>query len=235
MSQKKISKGHPNRGAHNWLLYNINDSFLARYIEYVRGDVYDLGCGEAPYRAFFLKSADRYVGVDWTQSFHKILVDVTADLNQPLPIETGVAGAVVSLSVMEHLCEPQIMLNEAWRILKPGGWILVQVPWQWHLHEVPHDYFRFTPFGLRYMFNKAGFINISITPQSGVFTMLVMKVNYTLARLIRGPRPMQLILRVVMSPIWYLGQILAPILDRLDPTWQNEATGYFAVGQKPCQ
>jgi ubiquinone/menaquinone biosynthesis C-methylase UbiE len=80
-----------------------------------------LGAGESPYKTFFLQHAKKYVAVDWAGSLHNTKADIAADLNKPLPIESAVADTVVSLSVMEHLCEPQTMLNEAFRILKPGG------------------------------------------------------------------------------------------------------------------
>ena len=76
--------------------------------------------------------------------------DIVADLNKPLPIESEVADVVVSISVLEHLCEPMTMLSESFRILKPGGSILLQVPWQWWIHEAPYDFYRYSPYGLNY-------------------------------------------------------------------------------------
>ncbi len=116
-----ISQNHSNRRAHNWLAYNIGDRLLQKYTQMYRGTIYDLGAGESPYKDFFLQYVDQYIAVDWAGSFHNTKADIAADLNQPLPIESEVADTVVSLSVMEHLCEPQTMLNEAYRILKPGG------------------------------------------------------------------------------------------------------------------
>jgi hypothetical protein len=52
-------------------------------------------------------------GVDWSGTLHELKADILADLNEPLPIEDQVADTVVSLSVLEHLREPQTMLNEA--------------------------------------------------------------------------------------------------------------------------
>jgi SAM-dependent methyltransferase len=115
------SKAHSNRKAHNWLVYDSGDEFLFKNKSYFKGVLYDFGCGEAPYRDFFLKYANQYIGVDWAGSYHDTKADITADLNKPLPIEAEVADTVVSLSVLEHLCEPQTMLDEAYRILKPGG------------------------------------------------------------------------------------------------------------------
>ena len=116
-----ISKNHSNRRAHNWLIYDIGDRFLLKNTKHYKGVLYDLGAGESPYKAFFLQHAQQYIAVDWAGSYHNTKADIAADLNKPLPIEPEAADTVVSLSVMEHLCEPQMMLNEAFRILKPGG------------------------------------------------------------------------------------------------------------------
>ncbi len=227
-----ISRHHLNRKPHNWLIYDIGDRFLLKHSPYFRGELYDLGCGEAPYRDFFLRFADRYIGVDWSASSHNARADIIADLNKPLPIDSGVADTIVSLSVMEHLCEPQLMLNEAFRILKPGGSIVLQVPWQWWIHEAPYDFFRYTPYGLEYMFRKAGFADIVVAPQAGFFTTTVLKWNYFSSRLLRGPMLLRQLMLMGLMPIWYFGQALAPALDKFDRNWALEAPGYYASAKK---
>ena len=116
-----ISQAHPNRRSHNWLIYDIGDAWLTRFKDHCKGHLYDLGCGEMPYKDWLLNYADTYTGVDWGSSLHDLKADILADLNEPLPIENEVADTVISLSVMEHLREPQVFLSEANRILKPGG------------------------------------------------------------------------------------------------------------------
>lgn len=227
-----ISKSHSNRQAHNWLAYNKCDQFLQKYSYLYKGTLYDLGCGESPYREFFLQYAEEYVGVDWSGSYHDTKADLAADLNQALPLPSEIAGTVVSLSVLEHLSEPQMMLNEAYRVLIPGGAMILQVPWQWWIHEAPYDFFRYTPYGLKYMFEKAGFADVRVEPQAGFFSMLILKMNYFTRRFVRGPTLLRFVLRVVFTPFWYAGQALAPTLDRLDRNWAADATGYFVTAKK---
>jgi SAM-dependent methyltransferase len=228
-----ISKKHPNRGAHNWLIYKVCDRFLQKFAANYKGTLYDLGAGESPYKDFFLQYAQQYIAVDWAGSIHNTKVDIAADLNQPLPIASEVADTVVALSVMEHLCEPQTMLFEAFRILKPGGAMVLQVPWQWSIHEAPYDFFRYTPYGLKYLFDKAGFTEVMIEPQTGFFTMWVLKFNYFSLRLLRGPKLMRLVTKGLLLTIWYTVQKAAPCLDRLDHNWTAESTGYFVTAKKP--
>lgn len=227
------SKTHPNRRTHNWAVYDSIDRMLCANVARFRGVLYDLGCGESPYKHWLSRYVERYVGVDWSDSPHQATADVVANLNEPLPIEDEVADSVLSLSVLEHLCEPQLMLNEAWRILKPGGYLVLQVPWQWQIHEAPHDYYRYTPYGLKHLLQEAGFGPIDIRAQAGFFTMIILKLNYFSKSLVRGPRLFRGVVRAVLSIGWYLGQRLAPLLDRLDRNWAAEAPGYFVTAQKP--
>jgi len=228
-----ISEKHSNRRPYNWLIYNIGDKFLQKHTTLYKGDMYDLGAGESPYKDFFRQYVDQYIAVDWDGSFHETKADIAADLNQPLPIKSELADTVVSLSVMEHLCEPQTMLNEAFRILKPGGGIILQVPWQWWIHEAPYDFFRYTPYGLSYMFAKAGFVDVVIEPQAGYFTTTILKWNYFTNRFVSGPKLLRWAVKVCLLPFWYLGQKIAPILDMLDRKWDLETSGYYVVAKKP--
>ena len=228
-----ISKNHRNRQVHNWLIYDIGDKFLASHAQLFSGDLYDLGCGEMPYRDWFLQYIDTYTGVDWSGTLHDLKADIVADLNQPLPIESSVADSVVSLSVLEHLREPQIMLDEAFRIIKSGGAIVLQVPFMWHVHEAPYDFYRFTRFGLEHIFTKSGFIDIKVEPTSGFWTMWFLKFNYQLVRLAKGPRPLRLLIRTSLAPFMWLNQYLAVLLDHVWPSSEGETAGYFVTARKP--
>lgn len=226
------SQYHNNRGWHNWLIYNIGDKYLDKYSKYYTGFLVDLGCGTAPFKEYFLQYCEQYIGVDWTKTLHNSKADVVSDLNVSINLGDEVADTIISLSVMEHLCEPQTMLNEAFRILKPEGKIILQVPWQWHVHEAPHDYFRYTPYGLKYLFEKSGFVDVEVEAQCGFFTTWIVKMNYFSARFIRGPKPLKWIIEGVLIPFWTLGQVLAPYLDKLDRNWDAETQGYFVVARK---
>jgi len=230
----RISQQHSNRRAYNWLIYDIGDHFLLKFSGSFKGVLYDLGAGESPFKDFFLKYAQQYVAVDWAGSYHDTKADIAADLNKPLPIESEVADTVVSLSVMEHLCEPQMMLNEAFRILKPEGCIVLQVPWQWWIHEAPYDFFRYTPYGLKYLFEKAGFVDVVVEPQSGFFTMWLLKMNYFSLQFARGPKPLRWLIKACLVPIWYINQLFAPFLDKLDRNWAAETSGYYVTARKPA-
>jgi SAM-dependent methyltransferase len=227
-----ISQAHANRRPHNWLIYDIGDEWLNRFTDHYKGHLYDLGCGEMPYKAWLLNYTDTYTGVDWGSSLHDLKADILADLNEPLPIENEVADTVISLSVMEHLREPQVFLSEAHRILKQGGAMILQVPFMWWVHEAPYDYYRYTQFGLQYVFEKAGFVDVQVYPQTGFWSMWTLKFNYQSTRLIRGPWPIRKATALLLRSIWAIDQRIAPWLDK---HWkgEGETAGYFVVAKKP--
>lgn len=218
---------------HNWLVYKYAKKWLSDWVPHIRGIVYDLGCGERSYENFILQEgADKYIGVDWSHTLHALKADIITDLNKPFSmIEDASADTVFSVSVMEHLCEPQCFLNESFRILKPGGVILVQVPFQWHVHEAPYDYFRYTEYGLKYMLAKAGFEKIKVTPTSGLWSTMALKANYQSLRYIGGKRPLQFFMRAVAIPIWFAGQYIGYWLDKIDFN-RNETVGYTVIAHK---
>jgi SAM-dependent methyltransferase len=217
---------------HNWLALRTNNEDIKRRLPMLSGTVYDLGCGTRPYEKDILAYASKYVGVDWSNTLHELSADIVADLNKPLPIEGGVAHHVVSFQVLEHLREPQTMLNEAFRILQPGGNILLSVPFQWWLHEAPYDYFRYTRYGLEHLLTKAGFVDVDVQEVNGFWVMWFLKLNYQTCRLIRGPWLLRWTIRIILLPLWLLDQVAAPLLDRI---WsaKEETTGYFVCARKP--
>jgi SAM-dependent methyltransferase len=225
---------HPeNKFSHNWLIKKAVNDRVRKNLPVMTGDVYDLGCGTRPYEQDIMQFARNYIGVDWSNCIHGQSCDIVADLNKNIPIDTGVADTVISFEVLEHLCEPQIMLNEAYRILKNDGIFFLSVPFMWWVHEAPWDYYRYTPHGLEYLFKKAGFVDVVVEPQSGFFTMWILKINYFSARFVRGPKPLRWLVKACLTPFWYFGQILAPLLDTLDKNWSSETCGYFVTARKP--
>lgn len=223
---------HPNRKAHNWLVYQRLNKVLSKHRYCFRGTVVDLGCGETPYKEYILETAQRYIGVDWADTIHELRADVVADLNRPLPLDGAIADTVFSISVLEHLSEPQVMLNEAHRLLKPGGQLLLQVPWQWRVHEEPYDFFRYSPFGLRYLCEKAGFERVEVSSISGFFEMMVLKANYFSLRFVRGPKWLKKLIWIGLWPLWQGGQLLSMVLCRVDRNPMLEASGYFLSAER---
>jgi SAM-dependent methyltransferase len=122
------------------------------------GDVLDFGCGSKPYESLFV-NARRYVGVDVPVSGHDhrtSRIDVFYD-GRTLPFRDGQFDGVVAFEVFEHVFNIDDAVTELRRVLKPGGQLLVSLPFAWDEHEVPYDFARYTSFGIRHVLERNGF------------------------------------------------------------------------------
>jgi len=175
---------------------------------YAGGIVVDLGCGDKPYQSYV--RAKKYIGVD------KQGGDLRADVLN-LPLKNSYADTVISTQVLEHVTDPQQLLKECYRILKPGGYLVLTAPMNWPLHDVSRDYWRFTEFGLVHLAKETGFEVIDCRPLEGFISV----VWQTLAMLIERPTYhhgfFRTILKLIVKPLFWLIQPLIYWLDRLKP------------------
>jgi SAM-dependent methyltransferase len=131
---------------------------LAPVIGGLRGIVLDVGGGrEAPLDASWPAGVTRY-RID---AFPHIRPDLIADAAQ-LPMRDGVADAVVMCELLEHLAQPRMAIDEARRVLRPGGTLCGSVPFLFPVHADPYDFHRYTDQGLRTLL--AEFRDVAVTP-----------------------------------------------------------------------
>jgi SAM-dependent methyltransferase len=139
----------------------------------------DVGAGDAPFRELFAHT--QYATLDWGQSPHEgaRAVDIVASADA-IPVRDGAFDAALLTQVLEHVPDPRAVLGELHRILAPGGRLYVTVPLVWELHELPHDYYRYTSAGLSELMESAGFDEVTVEARNDTFT--------TLAQLMRNAR-----------------------------------------------
>jgi SAM-dependent methyltransferase len=133
--------------------------------------VLDLGAGDAPYRELFAHTD--YRTSDWSESVHMGAgtADIVASADD-LPVADESFELVVCTQVLEHVPEPASVLAECHRVLVPGGRLALTAPLLWELHELPHDYYRYTSAGLHHLMRSAGFAEADIKPRGDGFTAL---------------------------------------------------------------
>lgn len=160
---------------------------LAEVAPLAKGKLLDVGCGDKPYEHLFTPYVSSYLGIEKETTF----ADTNAsrrgrgpDLTYAgdrLPFEDGTFDTVLNIQVLEHTPEPQALLDEMARVLKPDGLLILSVPFSFRLHEEPHDYFRYSPHGIRAMCERAGLRIENQRPQGGLWSVLGHKVNSYLA------------------------------------------------------
>jgi SAM-dependent methyltransferase len=121
----------------------------------------DAGAGSGVYRHLF--DHVRYESADFMQVDKDYAPDITyvGDLAH-IPVDDDRFDLVVLTQVLEHLPEPVDVLVELRRVLKPGRRIWASTPLYYEEHEQPYDFFRYTQFGLRRIFGRAGFSDVTI-------------------------------------------------------------------------
>jgi SAM-dependent methyltransferase len=171
--------------------------------------ILDAGAGEGNYKRYFGKQ--RYVGLDlgigdpaWNYS----CLDVIANLEN-LPFPDASFDACINIVTLEHVTDPRRVLGEIARSLKPGGRLLLAAPLEWEEHQQPHDYFRYTRYGLEYLLRGAGFAEISIVPVGGIFRLISRRLLNALQFF---PGPAILIAAIFLTP----AALILPLFDSLD-------------------
>jgi len=104
----------------------------------------DLGCGDGPYADLF----PLRIGMD---SRPGPGVDVVGDIHT-LPFEDERFDIILCTEVIEHLHSPHSAVAEMHRVLKCGGRLILTTRFVFPLHDVPHDFYRYTHYGLRHLF-----------------------------------------------------------------------------------
>jgi SAM-dependent methyltransferase len=123
--------------------------------------VLDAGAGQGPYRKYFAHT--RYEAADFEQVPGKDYAGnhYVCDLSS-IPVEDGRYDLVFLSQVLEHLPHPDVVLAELRRVLKSGGQLWASAPLFYEEHERPYDFFRYTQFGLRRLFEDSGFKHLQI-------------------------------------------------------------------------
>ena len=132
-----------------------------------------------PYRNLF-GGASAYHGLEIDQPRNHLNPNVTHFYNGALfPIECSAYQLVICSQVLEHSFNPEQLLAEIFRVLQPGGYLLLTIPFFWPEHEQPHDSQRFTSYGLRHRLEALGFELVSLHKTNpGLATLLQLTIEW---------------------------------------------------------
>ena len=208
--------------------YAIEDA-VARFAQSLPAGaaVLDAGAGESRHRQHFARH--QYVALDLAvgdQQWDYGALDVLGDLSR-LPLRDSSFDAALNIVTLEHVREPALVVKELARVLKPGGRLLMVVPHEWEVHQAPHDYFRYTQHGLRYLLESAGLAVETLDPVGGYFRLMSRRV---LNGLQFFPGPFLLLAALIAVPVG----LLLPLLDGLDRQ-RNFTLGYRCLASKPAR
>jgi SAM-dependent methyltransferase len=176
---------------------------------YARGLVLDAGAGRLAWAAQLRQRAAAYLPTDHSAT-HRDLA-FCADLQGRLPLADGCLDTVFCCSVMEHAPEPWRILPEFHRVLRPGGHVILSVPFLYYLHGAPDDYYRFTKFGIVRLARAAGFDVVEEQVGGGFAHAGLHGLSMCITALLWTPRHPWLVTAPARGLFW-----LARCVDRLD-------------------
>lgn len=208
------------------------DSFMQRQIARLPAgaQVLDLGGHKARKRGQF--DIRRY---PLQVTYANIVVDKGADIQTDaarLPIAADSFDVVICAELLEHVFDPHPVLAEAFRVLQPGGRLLVTAPFLYRVHGDPYDFGRYTGQFWQSSLRQAGFSDIQVEPHGALASVIVdIAKQYCDARW-RQP--------FYLAAQWGLGALheAAVMIDSRAATQQDRflqsfTTGFGVVATKP--
>jgi len=158
----------------NLLTKKITREKINKFIAKHKSDklTLDLGCSNKPnYKGFF----PNRIGLDIKSGEG---IDVVADAHN-LPFENEKFDIILCTEVLEHLHSPHIAVSEMKRVLKKGGLLILTTRFIFPIHDAPNDYYRFTKYGLKYLFNDWEIIElIEETNTKDTIAVLLQRIGY---------------------------------------------------------
>lgn len=199
---------------YHWLIHHRVIAALRRARPHAHGVLLDVGCGDKPFARWFDRRVTAYLGTDLSRSAYlgAARPEVFARAEQ-LPFRAGSVDTVLGLSMLDHLPEPARLLDEAHRVLRPGGALLLEFPQNVPLHDEPYDYFRYTRHGAAWLLERAGFEPVEFIPMGGLMTRVGLAAIAALNRINRGPT--RVITELPVRALYVVLQLVFAGLDRL--------------------
>lgn len=227
------------------LRFNSSRKYLSDFVSEAAASlprgalVLDAGAGDCPYKHLFAKAC--YESADFCQ-VDKQYGEITyvCDLTN-IPVEDSRYDLVLLTQVLEHVPEPQDILREMHRVLKPGGELWVSAPLFFAEHEIPYDFYRYTQFGLGHLLRSAGFIPKRIEWLEGYYGTWAYQLETASIALPLHPKhyggglvgSISAVMVLLVKPLFLL---LSVVFSRLDVRQKHTASGqcknYAAVAVK---
>ncbi|MCH9648536.1 MAG: class I SAM-dependent methyltransferase [Deltaproteobacteria bacterium] len=159
----------------NFLLHRLTLQFIA---EYSSGRCLDAGSGRSPWKQELVKRGFEVISIDVEDRAGE--VDIVTDIQDMPEIEDSSMGTVLCTQVLEHVPRPWEAAGEVSRVLQVGGVLIGSVPHLSMLHEEPHDYYRYTRYGLTALFEAKGLKILQMRECGGLLSFLGHTLSFIL-------------------------------------------------------
>lgn len=171
--------------------------------------IIDVGAGDCQYKNYFKKA--EYFSQD-IENNQEGTIDYVGNLDV---LSNETFDYILCTQVLEHLQKPDKAFGQFYRILGKGGKVFLTTHMAFEEHMIPHDYFRFTRYGLKFLAESSGFRVERIGPQGGRFLVLAKELQTLVPRLLKNKYVIFIFYLLFSLPLFLLNLILF-LLDFLD-------------------
>ena len=213
-----------------WLL---GTRFAPKELRNVTGSLLDIGAGDR-WLEKELSNSVKYTAVDHPETgskLYKAQPDIFTDAAD-LPFPNESFDNIACLEVLEHVPAPQQVLNEIFRVLKPGGKVWVSAPFLYPIHDAPFDFQRYSEFGLKNAALISGFKITYIKPRSHALKTAGLLLCLAVSGGIYKTKGLSLLLLPLALLIIIIINISSWLLSYIWPNWDNLTQGYEMVLEK---
>jgi len=201
-------------------------AFIKKHLfDSARNKVLNVGSGNhagVGYRLWIGENTKNVLNFDIEKGLN---VDVVGDAHS-LPFEENIFDSIIMQAVIEHLHTPTVAISEAFRVLKHGGHLYLEVPFLQGFHGDPHDYQRYTINGLKKLIEKYGDV-ILVGVSSGPFSFLVWWIRDFVSNLTKVKK-LNLVIRFIISWLIFPMKYLDLLFRKTDST-ERLACEYFIL------
>lgn len=209
-------------------------AFLEPRLSTFRGSLLDVGCGEMPYRSCLPPDLS-YTGIDVPQAsaFGMRRSDAIVRFDgASIPFGDASFDTILCTEVLEHTAEPEALIAEMHRVLKPGGTLIATVPFSARVHYAGHDFRRFTKYALYGMFGS--FTDVRIDERGNDIAVIANKLIVLALRMTRPSRwsLLQWPLLLLVLPLGLIFLLIAHLTLALNLGSKDDPLGYSIVAIK---
>ena len=132
---------------------------------------------------------------------------------------------VCCFEVLEHTKNPPKAIQNIYNILKKDDFFLVSVPFNFHIHDEPNDFFRFTHYGLKMLFND--FAEVEIKRRNGWLESIFVNI-------IGLGREKNILSKIIGKMFILIYTVLLPLIILIQKIITSEklTTGYYVEAKK---
>lgn len=182
---------------------------------HITGRTLDVGCGNKPYSRLY--HAEEFVGLemDTEQNRASKHAEYYYDGSR-FPFADESFDSMVGSEVFEHVFNPDQFLSEVVRVLKPGGKVLLTMPFVWDEHEQPLDFARYSSFGISFLLKRQGLEIIELRKSINDIRVIFQLMNcYLYKKTVTRNAWFNLIVTLIlMAPFNILGELLSFVTPR---------------------